>query len=223
MQDACLRRLVEELSVRAFIEEAASAQPIPGGGGMAALCAAAAAAMMEMTLRLTVGKKKFADVDAEAGELLGMVAPIRARLVDLIVLDAAGYSKVATAFKLPRGTDEERSRRREQIKSAMTEAMDAPLEILRCCSALGGVIGEVLRIGNPNLIGDVGVAAATLPGAARAAGLNVLANIGALCESESISARRDVADAVDAVERICKDVAAKVEEKICPAQSPEST
>ena len=52
-----------------FVEVLASKAPVPGGGGASALVGAIGTALGNMVGSLTVGKKKYADVEAEMYEL----------------------------------------------------------------------------------------------------------------------------------------------------------
>jgi len=49
-----------------FVEVLASKAPVPGGGGASALVGAVGTALGNMVGSLTVGKKKYADVEAES-------------------------------------------------------------------------------------------------------------------------------------------------------------
>ena len=57
-------------SVESFSEELASSAPTPGGGSVAALMGAMGAALVSMVANLTIGKKKYANVEDEVSKLL---------------------------------------------------------------------------------------------------------------------------------------------------------
>jgi len=215
--------LIEKLTVGGFIERAASSAPVPGGGGIAALAGAAAASMLEMTLNLTVGRPKFAAVEGEARGLLEEVTKLRRRLTDLVGADAAGYAEVARALKMPRETEDEKAARKKALSDAMRAALEPPLEMVRTIGRLAELAGDVLRVGNPNLAGDAGVAAVILPGAARAAAFNVWANVGALGERESAATVESVRETIARTEAACRAVADQVEGGLCPKARQDRT
>ncbi len=60
-----------EASPTAFIDAVAAATPAPGGGSVGACAGALGAALAQMVAGLTVGRKKYADVDDEAQRRAG--------------------------------------------------------------------------------------------------------------------------------------------------------
>ena len=90
-----------------FIEALASKEPTPGGGGASAYAGALASALASMVGNLTVGKKKYADVEKRVQSELLELADTRLRLLELIDADAAAFAPLAAAYGMPRGTDEE--------------------------------------------------------------------------------------------------------------------
>src|SRR5712671_3421239 len=105
-----LERQVREVmsggeSVSGFLASVASSNPVPGGGSVAAHAGALAAALAQMVAGLTIGKKKYAAVDAEMRELAVRAAGLGNTLSALVARDAAAYSIVAAAYKLPADGD----------------------------------------------------------------------------------------------------------------------
>ena len=97
-----------------FLAELASKAPTPGGGGTAALVGAAGVALGNMVGCLTVGKKKYAAVEADLLTLNERAGALRAELEALVqfVRFAAGtaYPRVAASF-LRRSAEREMHRR----------------------------------------------------------------------------------------------------------------
>jgi formiminotetrahydrofolate cyclodeaminase len=215
--------LLTGLSVSEFLDRAAAALPVPGGGGIAALSGAAAAAMMEMALNFTVGRKKFAAVEAQARQLLEKVSSSRKRLVELVGEDAAAYGAVSAALKMPAAQPPEKTARAAALKDAMKAAIAPPLETVRVIRALADVAPGVLRIANPNLASDVAVAAAILPGAAKAAALNVWMNVSAFDGAERENIEGEVRDAASRTDASCAGVLREVESRLCPAKKTDSS
>lgn len=223
MQEKPAGSLVNELTVAAFIEEAASAKPVPGGGGVAALAGAAAASMLEMALNFTLGKKRFAPVEDDVKRLLKAITPIRHELLDLVARDAAGYAEVAAVTRRTAATEDERRTRDAALHCAMQGAMAAPLDMVRAMSSLAGHMAGVLKIANPNLVSDVAVAAAILPGAARAAALNVWANASALDKEKAEHVTREVEEALSRTAGLCGDALREIERGLWPTKNADNS
>lgn len=210
--------LVTNATVHEFLDSAAAKTPTPGGGGIAAVAGALAASMAEMALAFTVGNKRYSDVEAEAKRLGEEIGSLRAGLEAAVAQDAEGYGGVAAALKMPRATAEEKAARKEALDDAMREALGAPLEMVRAIRSLAGLLERVLEISNRNLSGDVAVAAALAPGAAKAAALNVWANVSALSEEKRREVSVEVFQALEEIERTAHLVYGKVEDKLCPKE-----
>ncbi|MHC5033755.1 MAG: cyclodeaminase/cyclohydrolase family protein [Planctomycetota bacterium] len=167
-----------------YVEDAAAKKPAPGGGSVSAVAGALAAAMSEMAANFTAGKKKFAGVEEEIQAMLGELAACRDALLDLMDRDVEAYGAVDKAYSMPRGTDDEKSARRQAVDAALRGAMQAPLDVMRRCAAVGVIADRLADIGNPNLITDVGVSAILAEAACAAARLNVEVNLKFLRDSE---------------------------------------
>lgn len=208
--------LVVNATVHEFLDSAAAKTPTPGGGGIAAVAGALAASMAEMALAFTVGNKRYADVQAEAKRLLEEIGGLRAVLEAAVARDAEGYGGVGAAFRMPRATPGEKAARKEALDNAMREALGPPLEMVRAIRRLAGLLQRVLEISNRNLSGDVAVAAALAPGAAKAAALNVWANVSALSDEKGCEVCAEVSQALEEIDRTASLVYCKVESKLCP-------
>ena len=71
-----------------FVEVLASKAPVPGGGGASALVGAVGTALGNMVGSLTVGKKKYADVEDEMWELKAKCDQLQKDFLSLIERDA---------------------------------------------------------------------------------------------------------------------------------------
>ena len=179
--------VLSELSVGEYTARLASGAPTPGGGSAAALVGALAAALGEMVGNFTVGKPKYAAVEADVQRILAALEVQRARLLELIDADADAYSQVGAAFGLPRTTDEERAARAQAIEDALKSAAQVPLAVMEACMAVCGQLEELRQKGNPNLLSDVGVAAELTRAACRCAWLNVEVNLASLKDTAYVS------------------------------------
>ena len=197
--------------MREYIDEAGSNAPTPGGGSVSALAGALGTTMASMAGNFTVGKKKFAEVEEEAKGLLGKLDAERASLLAAMQSDTEAYAEVSAAYKMPKGSDEEKAARREGIQHALKVAMQPPLVAMRSCVEALRATRRMLEIANPNLITDVGVAAHLLEAAARGAYLNVAVNLNGLKDERLVASTEDeCARLLEECERLGAEVSAGV-------------
>lgn len=184
-----------------FLQQAASDAPTPGGGGIAALAGALGGAMASMAANFTVGKPKFAEHDALMRGTLAKLEPLIRDLLDAVDGDAAAFSGISAAYKLPRGTDDEKAARSKAIQDALFASMQVPLAVLEKCREAAKLLPALAGAGNPNLLSDVEVAAIMLDAAAKAAEVNVLVNAGQLKGDAGPAAKARAAEVVAEVSR----------------------
>mgnify|MGYP000973614410 CR=1 FL=1 len=114
--------MLTELTVKGLLAETAGDAPVPGGGSISALNGAIAAALAEMVANLTIGKKKYADVQDEMAEIAKSAAALQKELVLDVDRDSEAYDGVSQAFKLPKETDEEKAIRSAAIQENTKKA-----------------------------------------------------------------------------------------------------
>lgn len=168
------------LSVEAFINETGSSSPAPGGGSIAALNAASAAALVEMVASLTIGKEKYAAVEADMKAVQAKASELKTKFVNFIDEDSNAFNKIMAAFKLPKGTDEEKAVRSEAIQTATKEAALVPFHVGEMANELFALAEEVITKGNQNAVTDGAVAAMNARVAVKGAFLNVKINLGSI-------------------------------------------
>ncbi|WP_276789017.1 cyclodeaminase/cyclohydrolase family protein [Veillonella magna] len=168
------------LSVEAFINETGSSSPAPGGGSIAALNAASAAALVEMVASLTIGKEKYAAVEADMKAVQAKASELKTKFVNFIDEDSNAFNKIMAAFKLPKGTDEEKAVRSEAIQTATKEAALVPFYVGEAANELFALAEEVITKGNQNAVTDGAVAAMNARVAVKGAFLNVKINLGSI-------------------------------------------
>jgi formiminotetrahydrofolate cyclodeaminase len=167
---------IKDMGVEPFLEALASSAATPGGGSAAAIIGAMGAALVSMVCNLTIGKKKYADVEDEMKHVLGKAESLRRRLTGMIEDDVQAFDKVMAAYGMPKETDADKARRDDAIQAALKLATDVPL---RCAQAAREVIdlaGIASDKGNLNVISDAGVAVLAGYAALRSAALNVFTN-----------------------------------------------
>lgn len=162
---------------RTFIDELASSAPTPGGGGASAYCGALASALSSMVANLTVGKKKYADVEADMIVMLEKLAVVRERLLELVDEDAEAFKPLAAAYRMPKSTPEEAAAKNEALQAALADACEVPLEIMRTCSRVVEMSEFLAQHGSRLALSDVGVGALFAKAALNGASLNVFANV----------------------------------------------
>lgn len=198
---------MSELTIREYVEALAGDAPAPGGGSAAALAGALAAGCARMVGSFTVGRKKYADVEAEIREHLSAIDAIRAELLALVQDDVTAFAAVGAAYALPKGTAEEKKTRSSAIQEALRAAADVPLRLARACAQLSRHLPVLLAKGNQNLVSDVGVAAKLCTAACECAWLNVEVNLAALKDEEFVTATRaETEELLGEVRCICAEV-----------------
>jgi glutamate formiminotransferase/formiminotetrahydrofolate cyclodeaminase len=167
-------------SLSGFVGSVASPSPTPGGGSVAAHAGALAAALAQMVAGLTVGKKKYAAVDAEMRDLAVRAAGLGNQLAALVARGAAAYAVVAAAYKLPAESDEQQRDKAAKIDDALLHAAEVPLDTARACADVAELAQAVAERVNTNAASDAGVAALLADAGCVGASYNVRINVGAL-------------------------------------------
>ena len=159
-------------SCREFVTVLASNAPVPGGGGASALVAAIGTALGNMVGSLTVGKKKYADVEAEIIALKAKCDQLQQDLLDQIAADAKGFEPLAKAYGIPKDDPN-----RDQIlEEATLVACQVPMRIMElCCQAIEAIAVFAAK-GSRLAVSDAGCGAVCVKGALQAASLNVFIN-----------------------------------------------
>lgn len=169
-----------EKTLTGFIDELSSSSPTPGGGSVSALAGALGASLLDMVCNLTIGKEKFKEHEADLVKTRDEVRSLKSKLFSLIAEDAKAFDGVMAAFKMPKGTDEEKKTRSEAIQNATKEATRVPLETASSCLRILELCKESVQKVNPNAISDVGVSSLMSHSGLEGASLNVLINIPAI-------------------------------------------
>lgn len=159
-----------------FTERLAAGRATPGGGSAAAYAGAMAAGLAAMAARLTIGKKKYANVEARMHEIAAQADKLRASLERAVTLDAQAFDAVMDAYKLPKDSDAEKAERDEAVEVATHGAAQVPLEVCRLVTDVLELLAEVAETGNVNSVTDAASGAAMGVAAFTAASMNVHAN-----------------------------------------------
>lgn len=168
-----------------FIDDLASPSPAPGGGSAAAYSGALGAALVSMVAGLTVGKKKYADVEAEMQEILSLAKHLRSELMQLVEDDASAFEAVMGALKLPKENPEQQAARAAAIEMATFNAAHVPMHVAQNAVKVMALATRCAEIGNLNAISDAAAGAAMAKAALTAAGYNVRININSLADKSN--------------------------------------
>ncbi len=164
------------MSLVDFADETASESPAPGGGSISAYIGALGISLATMVANLSSHKpgwderwKEFSDW-AEKGQQL------KDRLMKLVDADTLAFNKIMEAFGLPKGTDEEKTARKNAIQEATKFAIEIPFQVMQTAYDSLEVIRAMVESGNPNSVTDAGVGALCARSAVMGAFMNVRIN-----------------------------------------------
>jgi formiminotetrahydrofolate cyclodeaminase len=167
-----------------------STDPVPGGGSASALAGALGTSLLLMVAGMPKTKSGTPEETADLAAAAARLRPLRERLTGLVDTDSDAYAAVAAAFRLPKGSDEEKAARTASIQEATKGATEVPLDTMRACRDAIRHAVIVARCGNRNATSDVGVALELLVSGTKGAGLNVDINLGGLADPAYVERAR---------------------------------
>ena len=163
-------------SLKNYLEKLSSNSPTPGGGNVAALSGSLACNLGIMVCNLTIGKKKYLEVEEEMKTIKSKLEELNDCFLELADKDNYAFDQVIAAFKLPKETDEQKKLRSEKIEEATFAAAVVPSEVIENCKKVIPHIETISIKGNQNSVSDAGVGLSLLSTAAEGALLNVIIN-----------------------------------------------
>jgi formiminotetrahydrofolate cyclodeaminase len=185
-------------TIENFLQRLAARVPAPGGGAAAALHAAQGAALVGMVARYSTGEK-YAQHRETVERVIAQSDELRTTALRLAEDDAAAFTAVTDAYKLPKATDEEASARSAAIAAALIGAGRPPAEVIAVAARVVDLAAELLPIGNPNVVSDVAAATEAARAAATTARVNVEINLGGIKDERARAELTSSADAVDGI------------------------
>lgn len=168
--------MILEARTTDFIEQLSSAAPTPGGGGASAAVGAFAAALGLMVANLTVGKKKYADVEEEIIRVRERLEELRNQLIMQVDEDAKAFEPLAEAYRLPRQTEEEQNKKARIMEHALCVASNVPLEIMETILEAMKQIQILGEKGSRLAVSDAGAGILFAEAALESASFNVFIN-----------------------------------------------
>lgn len=181
-----------EKSCADFAAVLASKAPVPGGGGAAALVGALGTALCSMVGNLTVGRKKYAQYEADVKRMLEKGAAVQKRLLDLVDKDAEAFEPLSKAYSIPKDDP----KHDETLEAATKFACEAPVEMMKACCEAIELLEEMLEKGSVTLVSDVGCGALCCAAALESASMNIFVNTKTLLDREAAAKLDDQADAM---------------------------
>lgn len=167
---------MKNLTINDFLTELSSKAPVPGGGGASALVGAAGCSLGTMVGNLTLGKKKYADVQEDIHELIIKSEKLKEELLELINEDAKAFEPLSKAYGLPKDTPEETAYKNEVMEKALYEASIVPLNIMKKIYEMILLHDEYAAKGTKIAISDVAVGVVFCKSALLGASMNVFIN-----------------------------------------------
>lgn len=179
-----------------FLKELSSSSPVPGGGGASASVGAFASALGMMVANLTVGKKRYAEVEEEIKEVRGRLEELQEKLVVLTDKDAEAFEPLSRAYGLPRDTEEQKAEKEKVLEHALYEASIVPMDIMETVLEVMKLLKVMGEKGSKIAISDVGVGILFAQAALEGASLNIFINTNLMKNREQAEALNNKADAM---------------------------
>ena len=187
--------MLVDKNIKDFLLETASDSPAPGGGSIAALCGALGAALGSMVCSLTIGKEKYQSFEGEFKDLKPKLEQNMSKLIKLIDDDTNAFNDVMSAFKLPKDTDEQKTKRSEAIQQGYKKAISVPLETAQTSLNTLSLMELIVTKGNQNAITDGAVGALASQTAIKGALLNVKINLTSIKDENYVkSIKKNIAE-----------------------------
>jgi formiminotetrahydrofolate cyclodeaminase len=172
--------MITQSSVEKFLDDLASGQPTPGGGSAAAIMGAMGAALVSMVCNVTIGKKGYEGVEPEMKAVREESERVRRRLTVMVAEDIAAFDSIMAAYKLPKASEDDKTRRAAAIQAGLQRATETPLDCARVCAEVIALSRRASECGYLNVISDGGVGVLAGFTGLRSAALNVYINAPAL-------------------------------------------
>ena len=174
----------QDKNLMEFTTELASKAAVPGGGGASALVGAVGVSLGNMVGALTVGKRKYADVEEDIKALMEQAEVLRVKLLDLIEADAACFAPLAKAYGIPK----EDPNRDAIMEDALKTACSVPMDIVRTVCEAISLMEDFAKKGSALAVSDAGCGAVCCKAALQGASLNVFINTKSMKDRETAEA-----------------------------------
>ena len=180
-----------EMTLTGFVDTTASDAPAPGGGSVSALEGALGAALTSMVCALTLGKKKYADVQDLAASTEKQAFALKDRYLDIIDRDTEAFNAVSAVFSMPKETDADKAARKAAMQAALKLCTATPMEMMELAVETLRMIDTVSGKLNASAASDLGCAVLAMKSAIQGAWLNVLINVGGIDDAAFVKEARE--------------------------------
>ena len=198
-----------------FLDELSSSSPFPGGGGASAAVGAFASALGLMVANLTVGKKRYVEVEEEVKEIREKLIDLQNKLIVLTDRDAEAFEPVAKAYGMPKDTPEQQAEKDKVMEAALWEASIVPMEIMEEIYEVMKLLKILGEKGSKMALSDIGVGILFGQAALEGASFNIFINTKSMKNRENAKFLDDKADALIAeAENLYREVYYSVLAKI---------
>lgn len=186
--------MIRKQQIGEWTDTLASRAPVPGGGGASALGGALGAALGQMVANLTVGKKRYADVEEEMQQSLAELGRLQEELLELADQDAQVFAPLAQAYSMPTDTPQQRDEKEQVMEERLLAASLVPLNMMEKASRVLEILEELEAKGSRMAISDVGVAVQFTRTALTGAVMNVYINTKSMKNREKAQELNQKAD-----------------------------
>ena len=176
--------MTEQSTIKDFLAVLSSKAPVPGGGGASALAGALGNALGQMVANLTIGKKKYAEVEEEIKGLLETMEGLQAEFIRLADRDAEVFAPLAQCYSMPSGTEEEKAKKARVMEARLLDASYVPLDIMKRAVEMLDILEMLAQKGSRRAVSDVGVGVQFIRTALLGAVMNVYINTKAMKNRE---------------------------------------
>ncbi len=165
-----------DLSIREFADETASESMAPGGGSIAAYVGALGVSLGTMVANLSAHKRGWDDKWDYYSDWAVKGQKWKEKLLFLVDEDTRAFNRIMDAFRLPKGTEDEKTQRKQAIQEATKYATEIPFKVMEAAFKSMEVMEEMAQTGLQNSLSDVGVGALCARTAVTGAYFNVKIN-----------------------------------------------
>ncbi len=198
--------MLNEMKTTEFLKVLSSSEPVPGGGGASATVGAFSCALGMMVANLTIGKKRYADVEDKVKKICGQLDTLMNNLIFLTNEDARVFRPLAEAYGLPKNTEEEKLHREKVMEEALYEASVVPLKIMETVFEAIKLLEFLGEKGSRIAISDIGVAVLFGEAALEGASLNIFINTKLMKNTERADSLNNKAEFLISEGRKLKEV-----------------
>lgn len=186
--------MVKEMAVDGFLEDLSSKKPTPGGGGASALGGALGASLGLMVVNLTLGKKKYVQVEEEFLGYLERLTALREDFLRLADEDALAFAPLARAYGLPAETEEERLQKETVLEVHLFRAAMVPIQVMETAIRALDMMDSLAEKGSRPAVSDVGAAVQFIRTSITGAIMNVWINTKSMKNREKANELNEYAD-----------------------------